>query len=220
MRRRPPLVIGATYSEWTVVEQLSLDHAICKCSCGSEHRVSIKHLLAKRSERCRTCGNKRPSYKWRSDTSGRYPPKVKRAVTDAIRRCTNEDDVSYIYYGSRGIRVCSAWLDDPRLFADYLLSLDGWDDPNLVLDRIDNDGNYELGNLRWTTYLESNRNKRSSGPRVLTEEQVLEAKKLRKEDPRYWTYCKLGLRYDVCTATMCLAVTGVTWKHLLKQEIP
>jgi hypothetical protein len=110
------------------------------------------------------CGNKRPSYKWRptdfDECERKYPTKLKTAVTDAIRRCTDKDDRCYNNWGGRGIKVYQKWLDDPRLFIDYLMALDGWDNPELVLDRINNDGDYEPGNLRWTTYLVSGRNQR------------------------------------------------------------
>ncbi len=164
MRRRSPLVIGAKYNDWTVVEQVSLERVVCECKCGGQYEVIIKHILAGRSQRCRTCGNSRPSYKWRPsefDTyEVKYPTKLKAAVCDAIRRCTDEECECYRNWGGRGIKVHSTWMEDPRLFIEYLMTLPGHDDPELVIDRINNDGDYEPGNLRWTTYLESGRNQR------------------------------------------------------------
>ncbi len=83
------------------------------------------------------------------------------------------------------------------------------------MDRVNNNGSYEPGNLRWATYLESNRNMRHTGPpTVLTKEQVLEAKELRKASPKFWTYTRLGERYSVSSGTVFNAVTGKTLKHL------
>lgn len=99
MRRRPPLTVGAGYNDWIVVRQINLDRAVCKCKCGSECEVIIKHMLAGRSKRCRTCGNERPSYKWRplnfDENENKYPAKLKTAVSDAIRRCTDENSRCY-----------------------------------------------------------------------------------------------------------------------------
>jgi hypothetical protein len=86
---------------------------------------------------------------------------VRQAVNDAIRRCTSESYRQYKDYGGRGVQVYLPWLEDRRQFAVYLMSLPGWDDPSLWLDRIDNDGHYEPGNLRWTTPSENLYNKRS-----------------------------------------------------------
>lgn len=174
MRRRPPLVVGVKYNDWTIVEQTSLDQVICDCKCGGRYEVVIKHLLSGRSKRCRTCGNSRPSYKWRplnfDDIGSKYPIKLKTAVTDAIRRCTDKDNICYPNWGGRGIKVCDEWLNNPKLFVDYLMTLVGWDNPELILDRIDNDGDYTPGNLRWTTYLESGNNQRHRNGRKVRRE--------------------------------------------------
>ena len=203
MRRRPPLVVGAEYNDWTVVEQLNLEHVICKCKCGTNHRVVIDHLLAGRSKRCRTCGNARPSYKWRPQLEDKYPAKLKRAVTDAINRCADKEDKNY---GGRGIKVDQTWLDDPKLFVEYLMTLDGWENPELILDRINNDGNYESGNLRWATYTESANNQRHASPTIMTNDRVVEAIELRKQNPKQWTYRALGERYGASPAAVYLAV--------------
>lgn len=72
-------------------------------------------------------------------------------VHNAIQRCTNEDNPQYSDYGGRGIGVYAPWLDDPAQFMAYLMTLPGWDDPSLVLDRRDKSGNYEPGNLRFVS---------------------------------------------------------------------
>lgn len=77
-------------------------------------------------------------------------------------RCFNEKSPSYPHYGGRGITV-----------APELQTLQGFLDavglpptPEHQLDRIDNNGNYEPGNLRWATPTENLRNQRRS--RILT----------------------------------------------------
>jgi hypothetical protein len=89
---------------------------------------------------------------------GPYPP-LYTAWRNMKRRCFNPSDESYHNYGGRGITVCEEWLDWV-LFRDYIAANLGPRPPGLTLDRIDNDGNYEPGNVRWATYTEQNRNRR------------------------------------------------------------
>lgn len=81
-------------------------------------------------------------------------------VRHAILRCTRPAHPGYGNYGGRGICVCEQWLGDPVEFVLYLATLPGWDDPSLMLDREDNDGHYEPGNLRFVTRRESQANRR------------------------------------------------------------
>ena len=67
--------------------------------------------------------------------------------------CCNENSPVYHYYGGRGIIVCDRWLKFENFLADM-----GEPPKGKQLDRIDNDGNYELGNCRWTTHFEQCRN--------------------------------------------------------------
>lgn len=86
------------------------------------------------------------------------------AARDAVSRCTDKTDACYYRYGERGIKVHPEWVADIIAFATYLVTLPGHDDTSLVLDRINNDGSYEPGNLRFTTKSESSRNQNRTRP--------------------------------------------------------
>jgi hypothetical protein len=72
-----------------------------------------------------------------------------------IQRCENPNHRSFHRYGGRGIFVCPAWRSSFDLFIR-----DAGRRPSYAhsLDRIDNDGGYEPGNVRWATRKEQSRN--------------------------------------------------------------
>jgi hypothetical protein len=73
------------------------------------------------------------------------------------KRCYNETDIGYKWYGKRGITICEEWLDNPSKFEKFALE-NGYSD-DLQIDRIDNDGNYEPSNCRFVTNAQNGRNK-------------------------------------------------------------
>lgn len=75
-------------------------------------------------------------------------------------RCTNPSDPSYHNYGGRGIEFRFASIKD---CVDYVLAELPCDSyVGLDIDRIDNNGHYERGNLRLATRKENLANRRCS----------------------------------------------------------
>lgn len=81
------------------------------------------------------------------------------------QRCTNPKHISYKNYGGRGITVCERWLSYENFFADMGVAPDG-----MYIDRINNDGNYEPSNCRWTDPVTSARNRRHKKKRTQNEQ--------------------------------------------------
>lgn len=74
-----------------------------------------------------------------------------------IQRCTNKNAKAYPDYGGRGICICDSWRNS---FEAFLADVGPRPSPGHSLDRENNDGNYEPGNVRWATRTEQNRNSR------------------------------------------------------------
>ena len=74
-----------------------------------------------------------------------------------IQRCLNPNMKGYHNYGGRGVRVYGQWLISFDNFIQYI-----GERPSLKhsIDRIDSEGNYEPGNVRWATPQEQADNKR------------------------------------------------------------
>lgn len=67
-----------------------------------------------------------------------------RAYRDAKQRCTNEKSPRWYTHGGRGIKFLFT------SFEEFLKDI-GPRPEGMTLDRIDNDGHYEKGNVRWAS---------------------------------------------------------------------
>ena len=76
-----------------------------------------------------------------------------RAFVMAKSRCTNPNVKSWTDYGGRGIefRFTS--------FEQFFAHIGPRPTPKHSVDRIENNGNYEVGNVRWATRSEQEKNK-------------------------------------------------------------
>ena len=83
------------------------------------------------------------------------------SIRAARGRCRNPGDTSFKSYGGRGITIVDEWVNDPLSFVRYLGPRPtGW-----TLDRIDVNGNYEPGNVRWASPAQQATNKQIHGSR-------------------------------------------------------
>ena len=63
-------------------------------------------------------------------------------------------------YGGRGIKLYSEWYEDMDKFIEWIdMHLGKRPSKFHSLDRINNNGNYEPGNLRWATWIEQQSNR-------------------------------------------------------------
>jgi hypothetical protein len=147
---------------------------ICKCDCGNLANVSGQGLI---SGKTRSCGClKTENAKTLFTTHGQSQTPEYRSWASAKNRVTNPNNAGWEDYGGRGITMCQEWLNDFQAFYDYIGPKP---EPKIKysIDRINNDGNYEPGNVRWATRYEQVTNVR---PRINTQ-----------------THCKRGHEFTI-----------------------
>lgn len=75
-------------------------------------------------------------------------------------RCLNKHNKDYTRYGERGIKIYYEWENNFKLFEQWIIkNLGHKPEITYKLDRINNNGNYEPGNLRWVSNKHNCRNK-------------------------------------------------------------
>lgn len=165
--------VGDRFGALTVVDLEigpagGLRSVVCRCGCGRVGPFSVSNLRKGATTRCNVCA-KKVARKTRDKLYYGYDdvvpdPEHRKRLLNRISachgRCFNPRDPAYKNYGGRGISVY--WGRDRRAFLEHLVTLDGWDDPSLDIDRIDVDGDYAPGNLRFITRQENARNKRKT----------------------------------------------------------
>lgn len=90
-------------------------------------------------------------------TKNRKPSPTYSTWVNMLTRCENPKASQYSFYGGRGITICDRWHSFELFLKDMGERPDG-----CTLDRINSDGNYELGNCRWASKVEQCRNRGSS----------------------------------------------------------
>jgi hypothetical protein len=127
---------------------------LCRCECGTEKLVLGLSLKSGSTRSCGCLAVERTIE--RSTTHGRTGTTEWKAWAAMIARCSNENIKSYKDYGGRGISVCDRWKSFEAFFSD----MGERPSSNHQLDRIDNNGNYEPSNCRWSTRKQNMQNRR------------------------------------------------------------
>lgn len=147
--------VGRVYGALTVLARKGYDGRRfvfwdVRCSCGTTKTVRAADV---HDGKTTSCG-------CRKLVHGMSKSSEFRCWSAMKNRCLNSRVPAFHNYGGRGILVCERWLGDAG-FSNFLADM-GPRPAGFDLDRIDNNGNYEPGNCRWTTRKVNGRNRRTN----------------------------------------------------------
>ena len=145
----------------------SKPYVLTECQgCGTIQWQNLENLKSGKSKGCQNCTQQRQIPRW-----------LDRRLTAAKQRCENPNDQGYKNYGARGIKFDFPSVTEAGL---YLIQEYGLPDRNMELDRIDDNGNYAPGNLRFV-----DRKKNQANRRITV---------LSRFEQEYWPYAETVVR--------------------------
>lgn len=172
--------------------------------CG---KIVIRRLS--NGKKAKSCGcNVKNNYK-----HGESHTRLHNIWIGMKQRVLNPNKGRFKDYGGRGITICDEWLDKDIGFINFRnWSVNNGYVDNLVIDRINPNGNYEPSNCRFLTALESLRNKTNT----ITMEIAEEIRELNKTGN--YTRKQLAEKYDVSRSTITSIINNKTWKNSKESE--
>jgi hypothetical protein len=195
--RPSALPIGFRSGRLEVIENLGIrdSHGFamvaCRCDCGNVVNAPASYV---RTGKRVSCGCGKDYYSTHGHSKNYTVSRTYRAWSNMISRCTRllESDKHFKAYQGRGICVCDRWLSFELFLEDM-----GECPPGLTIDRMDNDGNYEPGNCRWTDNRTQQRNRRSNHVVEWQGEQI--------------TIIELSERVGIKYRTLMSRITQLKW---------
>lgn len=156
--------VGKRFGKLIVLEARHLGgskyEAVVQCDCGKIKTVDGHSVFRGHTS---SCGCLKIDVLLKRNTShGKRFTRPYRCWLNMKNRCNNPRSADFHNYGGRGISVCERWRNSFEAFIEDV----GEGEAFLSLDRIDVNGNYEPGNVRWASAITQGNNRR--GNTILT----------------------------------------------------
>lgn len=131
----------------------------CRCDCGKQIKTRGSRL---KEGRVNSCGcliseTAKESKNLFTESHGLSRSRTYSSWQNMKNRCRNPGANDFEHYGGRGIGYCERWEEFEHFYNDM-----GTRPVGTTLDRIEVDGDYELGNCRWANNETQSSNKRKT----------------------------------------------------------
>lgn len=162
--------VGNRYGRWTVLEEGGRTPArkvmwLCLCDCGRLSEVIGRSLRSGASKSCGCLKAEITSQVRATHRMSEHP--AFKSYHGAKQRCTNPNNPGFSDYGGRGIK-----FNLPEFSEFWAVMMSSWFD-GASIDRIDNEGDYAIDNVRWATPKVQAGNRRNSKAITSTDGRTL-----------------------------------------------
>ena len=153
--------IGTKINKLTVIKYVGNSQYLYRCECGNTKVINRSSVTTGKTTSC-GCYKKELLSKRNTENSNNAKEGMSfhplyQTWLGMKGRCNNPNNPIYKYYGGRGIKVCDRWKNS---FEDFLNDMGEKPHPDYSLDRINNKGNYEPNNCKWSSVSEQMINRR------------------------------------------------------------
>lgn len=138
----------------------------CRCDCGNKIKVQAAYLASGHTKSCGCLQKEAASKTGKANKGNKHNQTHDMTKTPEYvawgsmkDRCYRAKCKDYKNYGGRNIKVCERWLNS---FENFYADLGPKPFPKILysLDRINNNGNYEPSNCKWSTNSQQSNNRR------------------------------------------------------------